>query len=110
MAFVRKKVKTFKWPVEVTEPSEDRAGEFDKFQFTAVFKRVKLSELEALGEESGLPLLKKVMIGWENIQDEGGKEVPFSSKELEAFSDDVDWVKAVLGAYAKTYEEAESGN
>jgi len=45
MAFVRKKVKTFKWPVQVTEPSEDRPGEFDKFEFTAVFKRVKLSDL-----------------------------------------------------------------
>ena len=74
MAFVRKKVKTFKWPVQVTEPSEDRPGEFDKFEFTAVFKRVKLSELESLGEESGLPLLKKVMTGWEGIQDEEGKE------------------------------------
>jgi len=110
MAFVRKKVKTFKWPVQVTEPSEDRPGEFDKFEFTAAFKRVKLSELESLGEESGLPLLKKVMIGWEGIQDEDGKEVPFSSKELESFSDDVDWVKAVLAAYTKTYEGAESGN
>ena len=50
------------------------------------------------------------MVGWEGIQDEEGKDVPFSSKELEEFADDVDWVKAVLGAYTKTYEGAESGN
>ncbi len=110
MAFVRKKVKSFKWPVEVTEPSEDRPGQFDKCEFTAVFKRIKLSELEALGQESGLPLLKKVMIGWEGVQDEAGKQIPFSSKELEAFADEVDWVKAVLTAYTSTYEGAESGN
>jgi hypothetical protein len=110
MAFVRKKVKTFKWPVQVTEPSEDRPGEFDKFEFTAVFKRIKLSELNSLSEDSGLPLLKKVMVGWEGIQDEEGKDVLFSGKELEEFADDVDWVKAVLGAYTKTYEGAESGN
>lgn len=110
MAFVRKKVKTFKWPVEVSEPSEDRPGEFDKSEFTAVFKRVKFSELESLGEESGLPLLKKVLVGWEGVEDEEGKPVPFSSKELESFADDVDWLKAVLTAYTKTYSEAEAGN
>ena len=55
-------------------------------------------------------MIKKVMIGWEGSQDEDGKEVPFSSKGLESFSDDVDWVKAVRGADTKTYEGAESGN
>jgi hypothetical protein len=50
------------------------------------------------------------MTGWEGIQDEEGKEVPFSGKELEEFADDVDWVKAVLAAYTKTYEGAEAGN
>ena len=110
MAFVRKKVKTFKWPVQVTEPSEDRPGEFDKFEFTAVFKRIKLSELNSLSEDSGLPLLKKVMVGWEGIQDESGKEVPFSTKELEEFCEDVDWLKAVLNSYTSTYGEAQAGN
>ena len=56
MAFVRKKVKTFKWPVKVKEPSADRAGEFDTFEFVALFKRVKLSEIEQMGDDSGLPL------------------------------------------------------
>ena len=36
--------------------------------------------------------------------------MPFSGKELEEFADDVDWVKAVLAAYTKTYEGAEAGN
>lgn len=110
MAFVRKKVKTFKWPVEVKEPSESRPGEFDKSEFTAVFKRVKFSELEALDDESGLPLVKKVLVGWEGIEDEDGNPVAFSSKELESFGDDVDWLKAVLTAYTNTYSEAEAGN
>jgi hypothetical protein len=39
-----------------------------------------------------------------------GKDVPFSSKELEAFADDIDWVKAVLNSYTKTYGEAQAGN
>ena len=110
MAFVRKKVKTFKWPVKVKEPSADRAGEFDTFEFVALFKRVKLSEIEQMGDESGLPLLKKVLVGWEGIEDEDGNPVPFSSKELELFADDVDWLKAVLSAYTNTYAEGEAGN
>ena len=28
----------------------------------------------------------------------------FQARKLESFSDDVDWVKAVLAAYTKTYE------
>ena len=110
MAFVRKTVKTFKWPVKVKEPSADRAGEFDTFEFVALFKRVKLSEIEQMGDDSGLPLLKKVLVGWEGIEDEDGNEVPFSSKELELFADDVDWLKAVLSAYTNTYAEGEAGN
>ena len=110
MAFVRKKVKTFKWPVKVKEPSANRAGEFDTFEFVALFKRVKLSEIEQMGDDSGLPLLKKVLVGWEGIEDEDGNAVPFSSKELELFADDVDWLKAVLPAYTNTYAEGEAGN
>jgi len=110
MAFVRKKVKTFKWPVEVKEPSDSKPGEFETSEFTAVFKRVKMSELKKLDDEQGVELLKKVMVGWEGVTDEAGKEVKFSVSELVDFADDIDWLKAVLAAYTKTYAEAESGN
>ena len=110
MAFVRKKVKTFKWPVEVQEPSDTKPGEFKKSEFTAIFKRVKLSELEGLSEAEGASLLKKVLVGWEGINDEDGNEVKFSKAELDEFADDVDWLKGVLAAYTKTYGEAQAGN
>ena len=110
MAFVRKKVKTFKWPVEVQEPSESKPGKFEKSEFTAVFKRVKMSELEGVTESEGASLLKKVLVGWEGINDEDGDPIEFSEAELEDFADDADWMKAVLAAYTKTYAEAESGN
>ncbi len=110
MAFVRKKVKTFKWPVEVKEPSDSKPGEFETSEFTAVFKRVKISELKKLDEEQGVELLKKVMVGWESVTDEAGKDIKFSLSELEDFADNIDWLKSVLAAYTKTYAEAESGN
>ena len=98
MAFVRKKVKTFKWPVEVQEPSATKPGKFEKSEFTAIFKRVKLSELEGVSESEGVSLLKKVLVGWEGIKDEDGDEIEFSEAELDDFADDVDWPKAVLSA------------
>lgn len=110
MAFVRKKVKTFKWPVEVQEPSEKKPGKFEKSEFTAIFKRDKLSELEGVSEAEGVSLLKKVLVGWEGINDEDGDPVEFSEAELDDFLDDVDWLKAVLAAYTKTYGEAQAGN
>ena len=72
--------------------------------------KAKIAVIEKMGEDSGLPLLKKVLVGWEGIEDEDGNAVPFSSKELELFSDDVDWLKAVLTAYTNTYAEGEAGN
>ena len=110
MAFVRKKVKTFKWPVEVKEPSETKPGKFDSHEFTAIFNRVARSVLEGVTESEGASLLKKVLVGWEGIKDEDGDEIKFSEAELDDFADDVDWLKAVLAAYTSTYGEAQAGN
>mgnify|MGYP003146511058 CR=1 FL=1 len=46
MPFVRKKNKTFKWPVIVREPSENDAGVFEESEFIAIFKRLKVSEYQ----------------------------------------------------------------
>ena len=110
MAFVRKKVKTFKWPVEVQEPSESKPGKFEKSEFTAIFKRVKLSELEGISDSESISMLKKVLVGWEGITDEDGDPVKFSRAELDSLADDVDWLKAVLSAYTATYSEVQAGN
>jgi hypothetical protein len=110
MAFVRKKVKTFKWPVTVAEPSSERPGEFQESTFTAVFNRVKMSQLEEMAETSGVSFLSKVLVGWEGIEDEDGSELKFSKSALEEFADDADWTRAVLSAYTATYAEAEAKN
>ena len=109
MAFVRKKNKNFKWPVKVKEPSSDRPGEFDTSEFVAIFKRVKMSELEKMGDATGLPFLEKIMVGWEGIE-EDGEPLAFSKELLKEFADDVDWLKSVLNAYTSTYSEAEAEN
>ena len=83
MAFVRKKVKTFKWPVTVEEPAD--GGVFYDSSFDAVFKRVPRSEFQKLADKGDLDLLKAVMTGWEGIEDEDGKPLPFSQAAMKEF-------------------------
>ena len=110
MAFVRKKVKTFKWPVVVKAPSETKAGKFDSHEFTAVFKRVPRSVITKMSDEDENTLLKLILAGWEGIEEEDGTPIVFDEEALEEFADDPYWIKAVINAYTDTYNEAESGN
>ena len=110
MAFVRKKVKTFKWPVEVKEPSETEAGKFDTHKFIAIFNRVARSVIVKMADEDELTLLNLVLAGWEGIDDEDGKPLPFNSKNVAELADDPYWIKGVINAYSGTYNEAELGN
>lgn len=108
MAFVRKKVKTFKWPVKVEEPAD--GGVFSTASFTAIFKRVPRSLFENVEADSELSLLKEIVVGWEGIEDEDGSPVAFSKKALEEFSDDPYWIRGVLRSYTETFEGAKAGN
>ena len=108
MAFVRKKVKTFKWPVSIEEPAD--GGTFETTTFDAVFKRVGRNEFLKLSEKSELDLLKAVLTGWDGIDDENGKTVPFSIEALRELSDDPYWIRGVLKAYTDTFEGAKAGN
>jgi|TARA_B100001094_G_C18076013_1_gene742650 hypothetical protein len=108
MAFVRKKVKTFKWPIKVEEPAD--GGVFETSTFDAVFKRLPKSEFQKFADKGDLDLLKSILIGWEGIEDEEGKPVPFSHVTMKEFSDDVYWTRGVLKAYTETFEGAKLGN
>tara|TARA_R100001510_G_C7573874_1_gene149294 strand:- start:159 stop:491 length:333 start_codon:yes stop_codon:yes gene_type:complete len=110
MAFVRKKVKTFKWPVEVKEPSENDPGKFDTHEFIAVFNRVARSVIVKMADEDEGTVLNLILAGWEGIEDENGKPLPFSAKNVAELADDPYWIKGVINAYSGTYNEAELGN
>ena len=110
MAFVRKKVKNFKWPVEVKEPSETTPGKFDSHEFTAIFNRVARSVITNMADEDENALLNLILAGWEGIEEEDGTPIVFDKKTLKEFADDPYWIKAVINAYTATYNEAEAGN
>lgn len=108
MAFVRKKVKTFKWPVTIEEPSD--GGTFDSSTFDITFKRLGRKEFSSLSEKGDLILLKTIVTDWDGIDDEDGKALPFSIESLKELSDDPYWIRGVLKAYTDTFDGARLGN
>ena len=110
MAFVRKKTKVYPWPVEVKTPSEIKVGEFDTTSFTGKFIRLSRSELDSFESSTEFEALKKVLVGWEDINEEDGTPIEFSDKVLKEFSEDIDFVAGVLEAFKKFYANAQVGN
>ena len=110
MAFVRKKTKVYPWPVEVKRPSEDIPGEFEKFEFKGQFVRLSRTELDKFEDEDEFSALEKILVGWEDVNEEDGTPITFSKTALKEFSEDVDFVKGVLEAFRGFYGNAQSGN
>ena len=110
MAFVRKKSKVYSWPVEIKTPSENKIGEFDTTSFTGRFVRLSRKELDSFESASEFEALKKVLVGWEDVNEEDGTPIEFSNKVLKEFSEDIDFVAGVLEAFKKFYANAQVGN
>ena len=121
MAFVLKASDSYTWPVVFRQPGN--GGKRVKSDFVAEFARLSQTRIAEIQEQaqkrsdgdesqsiSDISVADEVLVGWEGIQDENGKDVPFSTKELEEFCEDVDWLKAVLNSYTRTYGEAQAGN
>ena len=103
MAFVRKKNKTFKWPVVVREPSENDAGVFEESEFIAVFKRLKVSEYQkAVEDKTEFEMMKMMLVGWEGMKEEDGQDIPFTDVNIKDLMEDADWIKAVSSAYTES--------
>ena len=110
MAFVRKKTKVYPWPVEVQTPSETEIGEFDTTSFIGKFVRLSREELDSFESATEFEALKKVLVGWEDVNEEDGTPIEFSDKVLKEFSEDIDFVAGVLEAFKKFYANAQMGN
>ena len=103
MTFVRKKNKTFKWPVVVREPSETDAGVYEENEFIAIFKRLKVSEYQKAAEnKTEFEMLKMMLVGWENMKEEDGQDIAFSNQNLKEMMEDAYWLRAVSDAYTKS--------
>lgn len=107
MAFVRKKVATYKWPVTVETPGD---GRFEKESFTAVFKRLGRSKFSDLVDKGDVELLEAVLDGWEDIKDEDDKAIPCNATTRKEFFDDPYFCRAVVKAYLESLEGAPAKN
>ena len=110
MAFVRKKSKVYPWPVEVKRPSESVPGEFETTKFIGKFSRLDRSSLDNFENEDEFSALSKILVGWEDVNEEDGTAIEFNKTILKEFSEDVDFVKGVLDAFKAFYGNAQSGN
>ena len=108
MAFVRKKHATYDWPVTVEVPTD--GGKFDKQVFNATFKQLGRSDFAKLADQGDIQLLEAVVVGWNGIQDEKGKELEFNLPELRDLADDPYWCRGVVKAYLESLEGAQSKN
>jgi len=110
MAFVRKKTKVYPWTVEISQPSETKVGEFETNEFIGKFIRLSRSELNDFESATEFDALKKVLVGWSDVNEEDGTPIEFSDKVLKEFAEDIDFVAGVLDAFKKFYANAQMGN
>jgi hypothetical protein len=107
MAFVLKKVASYKWPVTVEIPSD---GKFEKQTFDAIFKKMSRSAFNDLVDKGDDALVDGILEGWDGITDEDGKELAFSQKAKKELVDDPHVMKAIITAYAESITGAAAKN
>jgi len=107
MAFVLKKVASYKWPVTVEIPSD---GKFEPQTFDAIFKKMSRSAFNDLVDKGDDALVDGILEGWDGITDEDGKELAFSQKAKKELVDDPHVMKAIITAYAESITGAAAKN
>ena len=108
MAFVLKKVSSYKWPVSVDVPVD--GGKFKKETFTAVFKKMSRSRFQDLVEQGEDALIGEILEGWEGIKDEEGEAVPYSKSAQAELCDDPYVLRALINAYSDSLGGAPAKN
>ena len=110
MAFVRKKVASYKWPVTIESPSQEGIGTFEIQEFEGLFERLGRSKISKLADAGDAQLIEAVLMGWSDIKEEDGTEISFSSKTRKEFLDDPYWCRGVVMSYLDSLEGASAKN
>jgi hypothetical protein len=108
MAFVLKKVSSYKWPVSVDVPVD--GGKFKKETFTAVFKKMSRSAFNDLVEQGDDALIGEIVEGWEGVKDEDGEEIEYNEAMRDELFDDPYVMRAVITAYTESLLGAQAKN
>ena len=95
---------TYTWPVVVMLPLD--GGKHQRQQFTGKFS--KAFTLDDVTE--GVDDLPKLLVGWSEILDDDGKEVPFSEATLAEYCKVPIFVSAVFEAWRNSFSQAKAKN
>lgn len=93
--------KTFTTPVNFKIPVD--GGTYQTNSFIGEFKRLTLSEMRDLPKEgTDAEMCRRVMVGWNEIADENGTPLPFSSEALDRLLDIVGVASTILQTFFGT--------
>jgi hypothetical protein len=106
MAFTRKTSSTYWWSGVIREPDED--GTLVESSIRLKFKRIGQKEAQKFAGD--VELLKGVILDWADYQDEAGKDIPFSKKELSDMLNDQFVAISMAQIYFDALQKARTGN
>jgi hypothetical protein len=107
MAYIKRRLSSYKWPVRIEEPSDN--GVFDVSTFTLEFKCLDQPTIESY--KNNRDLLDAAVIGWgDDYVDEAGKPVPYSEQEKKYLLGLPCFLRAAGKAFFASLSGAPEGN
>jgi hypothetical protein len=105
---------TYTWPTKVESPIS--GGKSESQQFDVEFKRLPQSRINEVkksameGTIHDLEFCQEIMVGWKDVFDENGKEVPFSATSRDKFLDIANVAKSIVRAFFESLDGAKIKN
>lgn len=97
------------WPVTVHVPQA--GGKTAKHRFTAHFRWLDAEAWQAAAFDGDQALLREVLVGWgEDLRDEHGEPIPFSSEQRDRLARITFVRRAVVTAYGEFIQGRAAGN
>jgi hypothetical protein len=96
----------YSWPVSVEIPAD--GGTYDEAAFTVVFRRGTVEEYQALykrmetGELNFVDAAKEVVLGWDEVVDDGGEPIAFTPQALDGMLQVPRVAEAIFWAYIRS--------
>lgn len=123
MAFVLKQSDSYTWPVTLVIPVD--GGRREKHTFDAEFKRLPQTRInEIVRQAKGISddsadnavmledqsACAELLVGWSNVVDDSGEEIPFSVKALDQLLELPTIAAQIIRAWTESLEIAKRKN
>ncbi len=123
MAFVLKQSDSYSWPVTLIIPVD--GGRREKHTFDAEFKRLPQTRINEIvrqakgisdgsSDESAMledqSACAEILVGWLNVVDDSGEQIPFSSKALDQLLELPTIAAQIIRAWSESLEVAKRKN